>query len=337
MSEVTPEQGAGTIESAAQKIGAMLEPMGDPEPEKEEQEINAQEEQEPEETEIEVSEVKDESDEVEQEAAPEAEEAPQGWTLDEFAEATGMTREDALSNVKLKVKVDGLESEVNLDELTRGYQREAHTTQSQMALAKERETFKVEQETAKAEMQAKLQQVDQVLNAQEAQLIEGYNSVNWAQMQTQDAEDGTAHAVNLKQQYQEGFAQVQAQKEMAKQENTKLAKENQEKAQKVNQEWVALEHAAFVSIVPEWGDPKTAKAESAKLLGYLTEDAKVQQHEMYMFTEHRLRNLARKAMLWDALQDGKPALEKKVRSVPKLVKPGSPPSKNDMKSNAKAK
>ena len=329
MTEANPS-GATTIHEAAKKIGELLEPTGQPEPEEEETPLEVQDDETPEEP---SSEVKVESESEEPEATPEPTEEPATWTVDEFANATGMTREDALSNLKGVVTINGEESQVSLSELQSGYQREADYRQKTMTLGDERKAFEAERDTTRQDMQAKLQQVDAVLNAQEAQLTEQYNSINWAELRVDDPQQYTL----LESDFQKAFAQTQTQKANAKAETDRLIGEQRDKAQQTSQQWVANEHAAFLQLVPEWSDPKIAQAESAKLEKHLAQSVGVKPHEMMLFVDHRLRAEMLKAMKWDELQKGKPALEKKVRTAPKLLKPGSTTTKVDIKGEQQKK
>lgn len=338
MDGVTPETGADTVTSAAAKIAdlGLLELESDPvetnsQAEQESENPPAQAESEPEETdngdsegEQEASANDDEEEPESQESEEQGEEKPSSWTLNELAEAMELTPEQVLQTIKLTATVNGESEEVTLDELQRGFQRERDTTQKSMRLAEERKALEAEREAAKAEITTRLQEATHVVQLAEQQLLSEYEGINWEELRSYDPGEYAAKRSEVNEKLQ----RINANKAAIAQESARIAQENALKQEQEFAKFLEEERPKLLNAIPEWADEKKAEEGKRAVAEYVLGQGYPQ--EILSRMDHKDVVMARKAMLYDQLQNGKPALTKKVKDVPKFVKPGAKKSKQEV-------
>jgi hypothetical protein len=282
--ENTNPQGSVTVRDAAQSFLGMMEseePQGQPtEPE---QEVEAQAEQ---------------SYEEEVETSEEVAEEPQETS-------------------RYRVKVDGEEMEVDLDELISGYQRTSDYTKKTQNLAEQRKA--VEAERVKIEEAARLRDT----YAERLQVIE--------QMLTQPEEDlsalkdtdpiGYAVRVAERAERDKQLAAVRAERQAV------LAHQQAEQQQRMHSH-MTKEAERLRAAIPEMGDEMKAPVvrkeirEFAKALGF-------SDQELSSVYDHRAVVTLYKAMQYDKLQKSKGSVAKRVADAPRTMKPGTGAVKSD--------
>lgn len=330
----TPTQPGGeTSESAAvQKILSMglLDAETPSEPPKEEPST------EPEATES--ADAQQETEEVKEEPEAEAEaEATEEKTeedalasiqsLDELAEGLNTTP-DRLTQLNVKVKIDGEERTVKLGDVVKSYQLEGYLNKQNMELANQRKSWEAESSQSKQELSAKLETANKLTEYIENQLMQDYQNIDWNKIRQESPADYAA----LKADYNERFAQVQALKTHVGNELATERASLTEKQQKAFQSFIEGEKQKLTSAIPEWSDP-VKKAEGTKeLTSYLQQF--LSQEEIGNIVDHRAIVMARKAMLYDKMSGNVSAKEKKVTTLPKFVKPGAKQTKTDAKNEA---
>lgn len=237
---------------------------------------------------------------------PEHTEEPEGELEEPAAEAESEDEEEPASKTpqpkKHKVKVRGVEEEVDEAELLAGYSRTADYTRSKQELANEKRSFDAEKTAVTAERQqlaAKLTTIDQILKAQQ--------EPNWDEIRAKHPDQfGALHAEW--QIHKDQLAAVQAEK--AKVE-TKLA---EDRAAKITQH-VAAEARKFLELTPEWSDSTKQKAGLQQLFEYGQAQG-FSPDELNDIGDHRAMVLLRKAMLYD--QGQKAAATKKQVATQKI-------------------
>jgi hypothetical protein len=297
--------------------------------------------EEPEEVETEVEEVEEveaEADEPEQQAEEadneeeidEPEEVPIG-SIQELIE-TNEYDPEWFNSLKVPVKVNGEQSEVTLADLQKSYQ----ITE---AAEKRLEEAKTKAKTLTTEMAEKSEAVAQQLTVtatliEEAQnnLIADENAIDWAALRRDDPAEFSAK----KDEFRERRAKIEATKNKARQEYTKLVEQQSQEQEKAHQERLKQESELLVQKLPEWSDPEKAKAEKTALAEYLANQG-FSSEEISGLTDHRFVLQARKAMLFDSKQQGTKAAAKKVAKIPKVMKPGAPKSPEQTNSQKLAK
>lgn len=287
--------GGLTVDMAARAFEAMMgadEATPGAETGAEEAQPEAEEEDEPSETEAEESEEQDETEEQQ-------EEQPQ----------------------TLRVKVDGEEVEVTLDELKNGYSRTQDYTRKTQALAEQAKAVAArEQELAPLRDQYKA-----VLDAYEQQLATPPHSDEVLEhLRTTDAAS-YAVAVADNQRFREGLDKLRAEK-------ARVEAEQQQQAANTRAKTFSEAEVALKDAVPEWKDPKAYSDGLKGCFDYaatygLTPDDILSNADpkQIAITLQVLKDAA----AFRAIQSKKPAIQQKVAAV-KTAAPGakqSQPSK----------
>jgi len=278
----------------------------------EEAEANPQEEavNEPEE-EAQVSETTEQEEVLEEDISDEGEEVED--TTDQEDDYEEVEEEVQL----YKVKIDGEEAEVTLEEALSGYQRERtfhkrmnEVSQKSKAIeAESAETKRLRDEYAKG-----LQQLSQALQVPEP---------NWEELRRTktNEEFASIHAEYQIQQNNLAKAQQQQQAIMSQQ---------QAEAQAQYQNHLKTEFDTMLDKIPAWRDEKVREAERSKVISYAKSNMGYTDDEIAQASDHRAIVTLRKAMLYDELMGGKTQAKKKVKTAPKMVKAGSPKTKSEV-------
>jgi len=289
------ETTAMNVADAASAISAMLAPeQGQAEVDETQPAEESEEDSEAAASEEDDSGVEDAPDEEtseeqsEEEEEPEEQEQPQTFT----------------------VKVDGKEVSVTLDELQKGYSRTQDYTRKTQQIAEVRK--QVEQETQA--VRAEREQYAQLLGALQAQLQSSEPQVDLDRLYHEDPIEWVRQKEVMRER-QEKFAAIQS-------EQQRLAQVSQYEQQRAMEAQFASQQEALLAALPDWKDPKKAKAEkalvieSAKAAGFTDEDLK----SVY---DHRLVLLLRKAALFDQMVSKRQGIKPVVNNGPRTAKPGA--------------
>lgn len=310
---VTPPAAATTEAEAVDRISDFLEGKKAPEPPAE---VTREEPQTEAEEAPEASEPK-ESEAQEAEAEPEGEvELPDTWQG--WAEEVGIDADELAQHVTVPIKVNGETSTVPLAEAIKGYQREADYVQKTQALAQERQQLEVQHAQAS---QAQAQQID-ALGHLLGQLQSQVESVSEDDLDVL-LEEGDFEG------YHKAKRALDAQKEALRQGQEALAGQYQQMQQQTQQQMAVYRNEQLERLkgaLPELAD--TTKAQTfVKNLEAFMQKAGYSSEEIQQFGnsyDHRTVVMMRKAMLYDAFQEGKKETGKKLKPLPKVNKPGGP-------------
>ena len=226
---------------------------------------------------------------------------------------------DWFNSLDVPVKVDGEPAKAKLSDLVANYQMNK-------AADRRLEDVKAKAKSFTEEMAAKEAQLGEQF-ATAASLIEGAeklldaesSNIDWNSLRADDPAEYSAKKAEMAERKD---AIEQAKKEAAS-SYQKAMEQRQAETQKERQDRLAQEQELLLKAVPEWQEPAKAKQEHAELRDYLIEGGFTEQDVMEA-SDHRLIVLARKAMLFDRGQSKVNAAKKKVRTVPKVMKPGTP-------------
>ena len=208
------------------------------------------------------------------------------------------------------VKVDGKEVSVTLDELQKGYSRTQDYTRKTQQIAEVRK--QVEQETHA--VRAEREQYAQLLGALQAQLQSSEPQVDLERLYHEDPIEWVRQKEVMRER-QEKLGAIQS-------EQQRLAQVSQYEQQRAMEAQLASQQEALLAALPDWKDPKKAKAEkalvieSAKAAGFTDEDLK----SVY---DHRLVLLLRKAALFDQMVSKRQGIKPVVNNGPRPAKPGA--------------
>lgn len=278
----------------------------------EEAEANPQEEavNEPEE-EAQVSETTEQEEVLEEDISDEGEEVED--TTDQEDDGEEVEEEVQL----YKVKIDGEEAEVTLEEALSGYQRERtfhkrmnEVSQKSKAIeAESAETKRLRDEYAKG-----LQQLEQALRVPEP---------NWEELRRTKTNEEFASIHAEYQIQQNNLAKVQQQQQA-------IMSQQQAEVQAQYQNHLKTEFDTMLDKIPAWRDEKVREAERSKVISYAKSKMGYTDDEIAQASDHRAIVTLRKAMLYDELMGGKTQAKKKVKTAPKMVKAGSPKTKSEV-------
>ena len=231
-------------------------------------------------------------------------------TETEQSEEDGDSEEEQQPQV-FTVKVDGKEVEVTLDELQKGYSRTQDYTRKTQQIAEVRKQTEAELQAVRAERE----QYAQLLSALEAQVQQAAQpNINWDRLYQEDPIEWVRQR-ELMRENQEKNAAIQSEKK-------RLSELSQQEQMQQRQAMLQQEQEALIAAIPEWKDPKKAKAEkalvieSAKAAGFTDEDLK----SVY---DHRLVLLLRKAAMYDQMVSKRQGIKPVVNNGPRPAKPGA--------------
>lgn len=270
---------------------------------------------------------------AEQQAKPEAQtevvDAPAGdadgeeqeasfQSFSELAEGLGWDQEKIL-DLEAATKVDGKEGKARLRDLIKSYQLEGHLNQKLMTFADEKKAFETERQTFAQQTQHKLQQIDASVRIA-TKLLEGeFANVKWDELRETDPAAFNAKALDFEH-------RKKALAYLADQigQERKTADED---AAKKQQAYVSEQLKLLESKVPEWIDAKRRSSDIAEMATVMNEAYGVSEQELRSEVDHRLILIARDAVKWQKLQKSKPATLAKIKTAPKLLKPGAQQSR----------
>ena len=273
MTEPGDAQAAGTVDSAADQIEKLMEPKGDPD----------------------VIETKDEDPPAETEEDQPSEDQPE--------EEADQPEEQP----SYRVTVAGEEVEVTLDELVKGYSREADYTRKTMGLAQERQTLQSEAEAVRAERVRYASLLEQM----EAQLVP---TVSDQDMEWLKANNRTEYAIAL----QEKQAAEQRKADLRAERDRVLGLNSQDEA-KLHEQHVREVVSELPGLIPDFADPQKAPVVAQKLQGYLA-NAGYAPDEI-KWAKGRDLAIVWKAAQYDELTAKTPKAVQKVEAV-KTARPG---------------
>ena len=208
------------------------------------------------------------------------------------------------------VKVDGKEVSVTLDELQKGYSRTQDYTRKTQQIAEVRK--QVEQETQA--VRAEREQYAQLLGALQAQLQSSEPQIDLERLYHEDPIEWVRQKEVMRER-QEKLGAIQS-------EQQRLSQVSQYEQQRAMEAQLASQQEALLAALPDWKDPKKAKAEkalvieSAKAAGFSEEDLK----SVY---DHRLVLLLSKAALFDQMVSKRQGIKPVVNNGPRPAKPGA--------------
>ena len=280
---------AQNIDGAAEKISGLLNP-------KDQQETETKAEpSEPESTETQET----PESQAESEAAPVEQET-------ENTEVTEETQTESQEPDLHRLKVNGQEIEVSLDELKAGYSRDSDYRQKTHSLSMEKRDLESQKNSLRQSYDAKLTELNELIATADATVRQQQGSQDLQRLYEEDPTQAAKLDYQLRQQQMQlDNVRAKAREAQAKQYNDFLETQRELAATKI----------------PEYSDPN--KADQFKmnmrtsLRGYGFSD-----EEIGSLADHRFLMIAKDAMSYQSLKDKRPIVQKKVANAPKVVKPG---------------
>lgn len=219
-------------------------------------------------------------------------------------------------------------TEVDLDELKRGYLRQSDYTKKTQEVAEGRKQIQQAFQQREQERQVLAENLNLALSVVEPQLAE-LAGTDWDALAREDAYT---------------YAEKRALFDQAQARYNKLAESaqsvvQQTQAQTRQQMQLKLQQEArkLQMAIPDFADPTRGKALKQELNDYAVQSIGLSENEARGITDHRMIILMKKAMEFDRLSEsGLSVAKKKVSKAPKRsLKPGKPTSRADKQTQAR--
>ena len=237
----------------------------------------------------------------EQKTPPEPEQNAKQTNVQEEVEETADNGDTESTESRYRVKVDGEELEVTLDELQKGYMMGKDYTRKTMSLAEQRKQV----EAKIAEIDSNLEEAKSVIDLE----LDWFDSEEAKELRQYDPDE-----------YLKRFEKIKGKAD--KFQKLKVKRESEISA--VRQEQLKKEQELLRQKIPDWMDETTVQREYPKLVESM-KSVGFDENELTGISDHRMMVLARKAMLYDQIMS-QDISGKKVKTPPKSATPGTPKS-----------
>ena len=238
-------------------------------------------------------------------------------TLKELAEQTGLDVDDIM-DLEVPTKIDGKEGKARLRDLVKSYQLDGHLNQKLASFDNDRKAFTAERQTFEREKAEKHLRLDAGLQTLGRLLEAEFASVDWQKLQAESPEEFNRQYVA----YQQRYAAVQDIGNQIAQEQSKA----REQAQASAKAFVDEQKKLLQAKIPEWSDETKRSKAKADMVDYL-KGYGISQEQFESIADHAQILVIRDALKWHQLQKSKPTTLNKVKAAPKLLKPGSQQSR----------
>ena len=247
-------------------------------------------------------------------------ENPDGLTADDLVDDT--QEEVSETPGTYTIKVDGKDVEVTLDELQAGYSRQADYTRKSQVLAEQRKKADEELAATQQERQRYVSQLEQ-FTAQADSKLDELKSTDWTRLKE---EDPTEYMLKRDQ-----YRELQENKRTVEEEQKNLQYKSQQEQQAKWQEELVRQQEIMAQRLPEWNDPNKGAKLKQDIKSFALKTGFSEQ-EVDSLIDARSVDVLHKAMLYDNLLAAKIS-NKKAKVVPKVTRPGSPPTKGEISSD----
>ena len=259
----------------------------------------------------------------EEDTTADEEESESSLELEDFAKLLGVDADkldlDDDGQPVFKTKIDGVEGQVKVNDLLKSYQLEGHLNNKNMEVVEAKKALDNEIQQFNQVANSRLQQLDGALNLANQQLYQEFNSIDWKSLESQDPQ---AYVVT-----RQKFADRQAQIN----HSLGVLQQNQQQAQAQQQqqlqERVQAEKQSLFNKVPEWNTEESWQKGNAEIRTGLTKHYGLEEEILNDVVDHRFVLIARDALKYRNLQEGKPNVLNKVKKAPKVSKSSAPKGK----------
>lgn len=312
-----------SVKGAADKILGILNPdEGQPKPETKvepQEQTNVEEPQE--ETPQEVQETQQEVAEQDNQSQTEevVQEAESSETQETNVNETEL-QEEAEKPTLHRIKVNGQELEVSLDELKSGYSRDSDYRQKTHSLSQERKSLEDEKNSLRQTYDTRLKELDDLMQSANTFISQG-SEVDLKALYEEDPQAAAKLDFEMRQK-QENLQQLRQKSESIK---------AQQYSQFLDQQKQLAEQA-----IPELSNPQKASDLKVKMRNSLNNYG-FNDQEISSLADHRFLLVLKDAMEYRNMKAAKPIATKKVVNAPKVVKPGTAKTESSKRSVIQSK
>lgn len=219
-----------------------------------------------------------------------------------------------------RVKVNGQELEVSLDELKSGYSRDSDYRQKTHSLSLERKNLEEEKNVLRQTYDTRIKELDELMQSANSFISQG-SEVDLKAMYEEDPQAAAKLDFQMRQQ-REHLASLKQKSEAVKQ---------QQYNQFLNEQKQLAEQA-----IPELANPQKASEIKVKMRDTLSNYG-FNDQEIGSLADHRFLLVLKDAMEYRNLKNAKPIVQKKVVNAPKVVKSGTAKTESSKRSVIQSK
>lgn len=216
-------------------------------------------------------------------------------------------------------KVDGEVQKVNLNDLLKSHQTEAHVTRKSQTLAKEREEFEANKATETQRIQSQIGELASTVQMLEGQLTQEFSSIDWNTLRQTNPAEWTAK--------RQEFTDLVQFLDNAKARGVEVLRQQWQQNQQEKHEQKAVilrrEAEALITVLPSWSDPELALQQRDGMQKFLEETYGYTEGAVDSVIDHRLILVALDAQKYRESLGKVAVAEKKLKKLPKLQKPGA--------------
>jgi hypothetical protein len=276
------------IQGAAEKISGLLNPQ--------------QDNQEPE-TNTEPSESTPETQEVQESTESKTASTEQA---SENTETTEETPTELETPELHRVKVQGQELEVSLDELKAGYSRDSDYRQKTHTLGMEKRDLETQKSSLRQTYDTRLNELNDLISTANQFVEQKQGGQDLAKLYQEDPTEAAKLDFQLRQEKQH----IESLKATARQAQTQQY-----------ESYLETQKELAATKIPEFSDPN--KADSFKLnMRNSLRNYGFNDQEIGSLADHRFLMVAKDAMSFKSQKDKRPIVSKKVANAPKVLKAG---------------
>lgn len=225
--------------------------------------------------------------------------------------------------IVLNGKVNGEPVKANAADLLANYQM-FQAAEQRLAEAKESaRTQSQELATKRESLQAEYAKAAKLIESAESLLEEDFKAIDWKKLRADDPAEWSAKQKD----FDNRRATIDKIKSEASLAQGEFSQGNEKEMEAAYAQYVEEQRPLLLQKVPSWEDPSTHQAESKQVQSYLA--ANFSDEELrsptfkWLAANAAFISMAREAALYQNVEAGKSVVAQKVAKIPKVVKPGT--------------
>jgi hypothetical protein len=227
-----------------------------------------------------------------------------------------------------KTKIDGKEQPAKFSDFLKNHQLTGHAENRVREVAQREAALQTRLQEADQQLQARFQQFDaglqevaQLTQVAQEELQREFQAIDWNTLRHTDPGEFAAK----QQEFQNRNARLQNVYGTLNQKRAQALEAAKEQQAALQEKAFESEAQRLVTVIPEWKDSAVGDRERAAIKQWVESSAPNLARAGNMANADYI-GVVRQAWKYATLQGAKPEIENKVRSAPKLVKPGQAPS-----------
>lgn len=268
------------------------------------------------------SEEESESEEdTEEDVSEEEEDAePEFNSLEELAEAAGMSIADIKALIKDKITVQGKEIEVTYDQLLKGQMLESDYRLKTQTLAEERKEFSDSRAKQAEVMKSQVDEGVLVLQSMYSEYLGVKNNTDWDKLKEFNPTEYSIRRTEVS----DKFQRLEQFKQGLAKHNAKLQAKLSEEVSKKNAFYMQEQRDALQMLIPAWISHDAKKAGVSEVRKYLTEtfvgNLAFTKEELDGLSDSRIVYMAKMAMEYEKTKSRSDFVKKRIATTRKITK-----------------